>query len=95
MVLRQLCHCLLLLSVCTRPCGAPALSDHACARPAQYGEAGDALDIPPAMQVATPFGSNIGPTNPAFWPIMPDCQVRHIDFPKSFLELRRVRSSSR
>jgi|EP01043_Picozoa_sp_COSAG02_P056404 hypothetical protein len=42
----------------------------------QYGEPADALDIPPARQVATPFGTNIGPTNPAFWPIMPESQVR-------------------
>ena len=25
------------------------------------------LRLPPAFQVATPFGTNTGPTNPAFW----------------------------
>merc|ERR1711871_1025835 len=39
-----------------------------------YGEDGDPLSIPPAYQVATTFGTNIGPTNPAFFPVMPDCE---------------------
>lgn len=55
-------------------CAAPPLSHQTPVRK-QYGETGDGLDIPPAYQVAAPFGTNVGPTNPAFWPIMPDCQV--------------------
>ena len=39
---------------------------------ALYGEAGDALTIPPAWQAAAPFGSSIGPVNPAFVAVMPE-----------------------
>jgi hypothetical protein len=38
---------------------------------AVFGVPGDPLQIPPAFQVATPFGSNVGPVNPLFLPIMP------------------------
>ena len=47
---------------------------------ALYGEPADGpssnreLIVPPAFQVAAPFGSNVGPTNPAFFPMMPDCE---------------------
>ena len=47
---------------------------------ALYGEKSDGpsisreLIIPPAYQVATPFGSDVGPTNPAFFAVMPDCE---------------------
>ena len=30
--------------------------------------------IPPAFQVAAPFGVDTGPVNPAFFPMMADCQ---------------------
>ena len=30
--------------------------------------------LPPAYQVAAPFGTNIGPTNPAFFGINPDAE---------------------
>ena len=33
-----------------------------------------ALVIPPGWQAAAPFGSNVGPTNPAFFPMMPECE---------------------
>ena len=39
-----------------------------------YGEDGDPLSIPPGYQVATPFGTNIGPPNPAFFAVMADCE---------------------
>jgi hypothetical protein len=39
-----------------------------------YGEEGVPLSIPPAYQVATPFGTNIGPPNPAFFAVMADCE---------------------
>jgi hypothetical protein len=32
------------------------------------------LSIPPAYQAATPFGTNIGPPNPAFFAVVADCQ---------------------
>ena len=32
------------------------------------------MSIPAAYQVATPFGTNIGPTNPAFFAVMADCE---------------------
>ena len=32
------------------------------------------MSIPPAYQAATPFGTNIGPTNPAFFAVMADCE---------------------
>lgn len=38
------------------------------------GAAGDRLVVPPAYHVAAPFGSNIGPVNPAFFAVAPDCQ---------------------
>jgi hypothetical protein len=47
---------------------------------ALYGEPDDgpstsrALVIPPAFQVQTPFGSNVGPTNPAFFEVMPESE---------------------
>ena len=41
---------------------------------ALFGEVGAALIIPPAFQVAAPFGVDTGPVNPAFFPMMPDCQ---------------------
>ena len=47
---------------------------------ALYGEPSDGpsisreLIIPPAYQVATPFGSDVGPVNPAFFAVMPDCE---------------------
>jgi hypothetical protein len=39
-----------------------------------YGDQGDPLSFPPAYQLATPFGTNIGPTNPAFFPVMADAE---------------------
>ena len=41
---------------------------------ALFGEAGSPLVIPPGWQAAAPFGSNVGPTNPAFFPMMPECE---------------------
>ena len=41
---------------------------------ALFGEAGATMMIPPGFQVAAPFGSDVGPTNPQFWPIMADSQ---------------------
>lgn len=38
---------------------------------AVFGVPDDPLQIPPAFQVPAPFGSNFGPINPAFVPIMP------------------------
>ena len=32
------------------------------------------MDIPPAFQVATPFGVDLGGTNPQFWQFNPDAQ---------------------
>eukprot|EP01043_Picozoa_sp_COSAG02_P005433 COSAG02_NODE_147_length_33939_cov_6.689539_8_plen_220_part_00 len=32
------------------------------------------MTIPPAFQVAAPFGADVSGTSPAFWEIMPDCQ---------------------
>ena len=32
------------------------------------------MSVPPAYQVATPFGTNIGPTNPAFFAVMADAE---------------------
>jgi hypothetical protein len=53
----------------------PRLIERSDARAdAIYGESGDPMSIPPAYQVATPFGTNIGPSNPAFFPVMPDCE---------------------
>lgn len=42
---------------------------------ALYGEQGGApLSIPPAFQAAAPFGTDIGPVNPAFFAVVPDCE---------------------
>lgn len=41
---------------------------------ALFGESGSPLTIPAAFQVAAPFGVDVGPTNPQFWPIMADSQ---------------------
>ena len=41
---------------------------------ALYGSTGDPLIVPAAFQVPTPFGSNVGPTNAAFFPINPDAE---------------------
>jgi hypothetical protein len=41
---------------------------------ALYGEPGAPLEIPPAFQVAPPFGSDIGPVDAAFLPLLPDAQ---------------------
>jgi hypothetical protein len=41
---------------------------------ALYGEPGAPLEIPPAFQVDPPFGSDIGPVNAAFLPLLPDAQ---------------------
>ena len=40
---------------------------------ALYGQKDDPLIIPPAYQVATPFGTSVGPVNKAFVPVEPDC----------------------
>eukprot|EP01052_Picozoa_sp_SAG31_P017323 SAG31_NODE_1180_length_9525_cov_4.989497_8_plen_257_part_00 len=39
-----------------------------------FGTAGHIMRIPPAYQVAAPFGANVGGTNPAFWSIVAGCQ---------------------
>ena len=39
---------------------------------ALYGEVGDPLIIPPGWQMADPFGSSIGPVNPAFFGLAPE-----------------------
>jgi len=39
-----------------------------------FGDAGRPLVVPPAYQVATPFGVHIGGANPAFFPVMPTAQ---------------------
>ena len=41
---------------------------------ALFGEAGTPMMIPPAFQVPAPFGTDVGPVNPAFFPMMPDSQ---------------------
>lgn len=41
---------------------------------ALFGEAGANIVIPPAWQAAAPFGSNVGPTNPAFFAVSPECE---------------------
>ncbi len=41
---------------------------------ALFGETGANLMIPAAFQVAAPFGTDTGPVNPQFFPIMPDSQ---------------------
>lgn len=41
---------------------------------ALFGEAGASLVIPPAWQAAAPFGADVGPTNPAFFAVMPECE---------------------
>lgn len=41
---------------------------------ALFGENANPLVIPPAYQVAAPFGSDVGPVNPAFFPIMPTAE---------------------
>jgi len=41
---------------------------------AMYGQAGDELIVPPAYQSPTPFGTNVGPVNPAFFAVNADCQ---------------------
>lgn len=42
--------------------------------PRSSGQASDPLVVPPAYHVAPPFGTNIGPTNPLFFAISPDCE---------------------
>ena len=39
-----------------------------------FGDAGRPLVVPPAYQVATPFGVHIGGANPAFFGVMPTAQ---------------------
>ena len=39
---------------------------------ALYGQKGDPLIMPPAYQVATPFGSSVGPVNDALLAVQPD-----------------------
>jgi hypothetical protein len=39
----------------------------------RFGEGDDRLVIPPAWQLATPFGADIGPVNPAFFSFEPNC----------------------
>ena len=41
---------------------------------ALYGDADSHLIIPPASQVPTPFGSNVGPTNAAFFAVNPTAE---------------------
>lgn len=41
---------------------------------AVYGETGHPLRLPAAFQVDAPFGVNVGPVNPAFFPMMPDSE---------------------
>ena len=41
---------------------------------ALYGDAVNRLSIPPAFQVPTPFGTSVGPQNPAFFAVQPDCE---------------------
>lgn len=41
---------------------------------ALFGQAGAPLMVPAAFQAAAPFGVNTGPVNPAFFPILPDCE---------------------
>ena len=41
---------------------------------ALFGEPGDPMTFPPAFQVATPFGTDVGPVNPAFFAVMPEAQ---------------------
>ena len=41
---------------------------------ALYGDSSAPLSIPAAFQVPTPFGSSVGPVNPAFYAVMPDAQ---------------------
>ena len=38
-----------------------------------FGEGDDPLVIPPAWQLAAPFGANVGPVNPAFFAFEPNC----------------------
>ena len=41
---------------------------------ALFGEPGAPLRMPPCFQVPTPFGSHVGPTNPAFFDFEPDAE---------------------
>ena len=41
---------------------------------ALYGDSENRLIIPPAFQVPTPFGTSVGPQNPAFFAVQPDCE---------------------
>ena len=41
---------------------------------ALYGDGENHLIIPPAFQVPTPFGTSVGPQNPAFFAVQPDCE---------------------
>ena len=43
---------------------------------ALFGVAGDPLVLPPAYQVASPFGSSVGPANAAFVAVNPDVRCR-------------------
>ena len=49
-------------------------ADHVQDVYALYGESGVPLIVPPARQVAPPFGTDVGPTNPAFFAVMPDAE---------------------
>ena len=39
-----------------------------------FGTADAIMSIPPAYQVAAPFGANVGGVNPAFFPVQPEAQ---------------------
>jgi hypothetical protein len=54
----------------------PAGQDRATTIYAIFGDQHGAthLRLPPAFHVATPFGVDIGGTNPAFWTVSPDAQ---------------------
>ena len=49
-------------------------ADHVRDVYALYGETGRPLIVPPARQVRPPFGTDVGPTNPAFFALMPDAE---------------------
>ena len=42
---------------------------------ALFGTDGSPLHMPPAYQVAPPFGAHVGGTNPALWPVAADARV--------------------
>ena len=41
---------------------------------AVYGDSQNELSLPPAFQVAPPFGANLGGTNHAFWEFKPEAE---------------------